>query len=292
VTTMVRLSEQPARMEEYAGTGGAFADLVRTLGVRVAVGAPIVVDGRLWGVVVANWTGGESPPADTEERMSQFAQLLDSAIANADSRAQLMASRSRLLTAADEARRRVVRDLHDGTQQRLVHAIVTLKLARQALRERDEKAEALVAEALEHAEQGKVELRELAHGILPAALTRGGLRAGVNAIVTRLDVPVVAHVPAGRFPAEVEASAYFVVAEALTNVVKHAHAGLAEVTASAENGRLHVEIRDDGIGGADPAGHGLVGMGDRVTALGGRLRIESPGGGGTLVAATLPLSGG
>jgi signal transduction histidine kinase len=292
VTTMVRLSEQPARMEEYAATDGALADLVRTLGVRVAVGAPIVVDGRLWGVVVANWTGGESPPADTEERMSQFAQLLDSAIANADSRAQLMASRSRLLTAADEARRRVVRDLHDGTQQRLVHAIVTLKLARQALRERDEKAEALVAEALQHAEQGKVELRELAHGILPAALTRGGLRAGVNAIVTRLDVPVEAHVPAGRFPAEVEASAYFVVAEALTNVVKHAHAGRAEVRASAENGRLHVEIRDDGIGGADPAGHGLVGMGDRVTALGGRLRIESPGGGGTLVAATLPLSGG
>jgi signal transduction histidine kinase len=290
VTTMVRRSERPARMESYAGTDGAIAELVHNLGVRATVGAPVVVDGLLWGVVIANWRGEESPPAGTEERMAQFAQLLDTAIANADSRDQLTASRARLLTAADEARRCVVRDLHDGAQQRLVHTIVMLKLAQRALREKDEHAESLVGEALAQAEQGTAELRELAHGILPAVLTRGGLRAGVRSVVGRLDLPVQVDVPAERFPAEIEASAYFIVAEALTNVVKHANAGRAEVRASVEDGMLHVEVRDDGIGGADPGGHGLVGIADRATALGGRLRIANPVGGGTLVAATLPLS--
>jgi signal transduction histidine kinase len=289
VTTMVRRSARPARVESYEGTQGAIAEMVQTLAVRAAVGAPIVVDGRLWGVVIANWRSEESPPADTEQRMAEFAELLDTAIANADSRDQLTASRARLLTAADEARRRVVRDLHDGAQQRLVHTIVTLKLAQRALRDQDETAEALVGEALEQAAQGNTELRELAHGILPAVLTRGGLQAGVDSLVARLDLPVHVGVAAERFPAEIEASAYFIVAEALTNAVKHAHAGRADVRASVEDGMLHVEVRDDGIGGADPGGHGLVGMGDRVTALGGRLTIESPAGGGTLVAATLPL---
>ena len=150
--------------------------------------------------------------------MSQFAELLDTAIANADSRDQLTASRARLLTAGDEARRRVVRDLHDGAQQRLVHTIVTLKLAQQAFRDEDGSAESLLGEALEQAEQGNRELRELAHGILPSVLTHGGLRAGVDAVVTRLDLPVRVDVPAERLPAEIEASAYFIVAEALTNV--------------------------------------------------------------------------
>jgi len=277
-------------MESYAGTHGAIAELVHDLGVRATVGAPVVVDGLLWGVVIANWRGEESPPAGTEERMAQFAQLLDTAIANADSRDQLTASRARLLTAADEARRRVVRDLHDGAQQRLVHTIVMLKLAQRALREKDEEAESLVGAALEQAEQGHTELRELAHGILPAVLTRGGLGEGVRSVVGRLDLPVQVDVPAERFPADIEASAYFIVAEALTNVVKHANAGRAEVRASVEDGMLHVEVRDDGIGGADPGGHGLVGIADRATALGGRLNIENPVGGGTLVAATLPLA--
>jgi PAS domain S-box-containing protein len=290
VTSSVRRSERSARMEHHEVTHGAIAQLARDPGVRASVGAPVVVDGRLWGVAVATWRGDESPPADTEERMAKFAELLDTAIANADSRDQLTASRARLLTEGDEARRRVVRDLHDGAQQRLVHTIVTLKFARQALRERDGDAESLVGQALELAEQGNEELRELAHGILPAVLTRGGLRAAVRSLVSRLDVPVQVDVPADRFPAEIEASAYFIVAEALTNVVKHAHAGRAEVRASVEDGMLRLEVCDDGIGGADPDGHGLVGMGDRATALGGRLQIESPAGGGTLVAATLPLS--
>jgi signal transduction histidine kinase len=289
VTAKVRHTGRPARMENYEGAPGALAELARTMGVRSSVATPIVVDGRLWGIITARWKGEQSPAAGTEERMAQFAQLLDTAIANADSRDQLTASRARLLTEADEARRRLVRDLHDGAQQRLVHTIITLKLAQQAIQGKDADTESLIGEALEQAEQSNTELRELAHGILPAVLTRGGLRAGINAMVTRLDLPVQVHVPNERFPAEIEASAYFIVAEALTNVVKHAHAGRAEVRARVEDGMLHVEVRDDGSGGADPGGHGLVAIGDRVTALGGRLEIESPAGGGTLLAATLPL---
>jgi signal transduction histidine kinase len=290
VTSLVRSSRSSARLEHNAGTPGAIAKLVGNLRVRASVGAPIVLDGRLWGVAVAHWSGDESPPADTERRMAKFAELLDTAVANADSRDQLTASRARLVTEADEARRRVVRDLHDGAQQRLVHTIVTLKLAQRAQQEDDQKARSLIAEALEQAQQGNRELRELAHGILPAVLTQGGLRSGVDTIVARLELPIDVDVPAERFPAEVEASAYFIVSEALTNVVKHARAERAEVTVFVQDGVLKVVVRDDGMGGADANGHGLIGLADRVTALGGRLKVESPEGGGTLVAAQLPLA--
>jgi signal transduction histidine kinase len=277
-------------MERFDVADGSIANYVRDQGVRASVGAPIVLEGRLWGIAVVYWTREESPPADTEDRIAQFAKLLETAIANADSREQLLASRARLLAAGDEARRRVVRDLHDGAQQRLVHAIVTLNLARQALQEHDAEAESLVGEALEAVEQGNEELRELAHGILPTVLTRGGLRAAVSAIVKRLDVPAELDIPDERFPAEIEASAYFIVAEALTNIVKHADATHAKVSTSAEHGMLRVEVRDDGIGGADPRSQGLVGMSDRVAALRGRLELESPPGVGTTVVSTLPLS--
>ncbi|HYZ30059.1 MAG TPA: GAF domain-containing protein [Thermoleophilaceae bacterium] len=288
VTSIVRRTGRPARIEQYEGMTGEIAEIARDLGARSVVGAPIVVDRGLWGVIVASWSRDESPAADTEERMAHFAELLDTAIANADSRDQLAASRARLLTAADEARRRVVRDLHDGAQQRLVQTILTLRLAQRAFGD-DGEAEALIRQALEQAEQGNAELRELAHGILPPVLTRGGLQAAVNSLVTRLDVLVDVDVPAERFAEEIEASAYFIIAEALTNVVKHSQASHAEVMVSVDDRTLHIDVRDDGIGGADPDGHGLVGIGDRVTALGGGLEVESPVSGGTVVTATLPL---
>ena len=253
----------------------AIGDVARRAGVRSAVAAPVVVDGRTWGVLAAIWADREPPPDDTEERMASFAELLDTAIANADSRDQLTASRARVLAAGDDARRRVVRDLHDGAQQRLVHTIVTLKLAQQALHEDRSDAEALLAEALGTAERATAEVRELAHGILPSVLTHGGLRAGVDAFVSRLDLPVDVDVSSERLPPDIEASAYFIVAEALTNVVKHARATRATVRAAVDDGVLTLEVRDDGVGGADPDGHGLVGIADRVDALGGRLRIES-----------------
>jgi len=289
VTATVRRTERPARIEDFAWADGPVAAIVRGMGLCVSVGAPIVVDGALWGAITASWGRKEPPPDDTEERMARFAELLDTAIANADSRDQLAASRARLVTAGDEARRRVVRDLHDGAQQRLVHTIVALKLAQRALRRQDGRAESVIAEALGHAEKSNEELRELAHGILPAALTRGGLRAAVRSLTGRLELPVDVDITRERVEADVEASAYFIVAEALTNVAKHAHAERAVVRASVADGALRVEVADDGVGGADPTGHGLVGMADRVTALGGRLEIDSPPAGGTRITATFPL---
>jgi signal transduction histidine kinase len=289
-TTMVAETGKPARVDDWADVPGPIAEFVRReLGVTSSVGSPIVVNGTLWGALALHTKGSPLPP-DTESRLLDFTELLGTAVANADSRDQLTASRARLVTEADQARRRVVRDLHDGAQQRLVQTILTLRMAQQALEPDSDQAAALLAEALTHVQQANTELRELAHGILPAVLAEGGLRSGISAIVSRLDLPVEVHVPSQRFPAEIEASAYFVVAEALTNVVKHAHAGRAQVRACLADGMLRVEVRDDGIGGADPAGHGLVGLADRVTALGGQLVIESPDSGGTLLAAKLPVS--
>ena len=288
-TATVRRTERSARIEHVEGAPGPLAELARATGLRVSVGAPIVVDGRLWGIITASWKREESPPADAEKRMARFAGLLDTAIANADSRDQLMASRARLVAAEDEARRRIVRDLHDGAQQRLVQTIVTLKLARRAAEDDGESADALVVEALDQAEQANAELRELAQGILPTILARGGLRAGVDTLVSRVRVPVDVDVIDERLPAEVEATAYFVVAEALTNVVKHSQAQSAEVRAWIEDSVLHLDVRDDGVGGARPNGTGLLGLTDRLAALGGRLRVESPPGRGTRIAATLRL---
>jgi signal transduction histidine kinase len=224
--------------------------------------------------------------------MAQFAELLDTAIANADSRAQLTSSRERLLTEADQARRRVARDLHDGAQQRMVETIFTLREAEQAIRDEDADARSLVGQALEGAELAITELRELVHGILPPILTHGGLLAAIKTVVTRLNLPVDVDVPTDRYSPEIEASAYFIVAEALTNVVKHAHARHAEIKALVVGGKLRVEVSDDGVGGADPDGHGMVGMSDRVMALGGRLEIDDRPAGGTLIVATLPLPAG
>lgn len=183
------------------------------------------------------------------------------------------------------------RDLHDGAQARLVHTILTLKLARGAVKSGDADAVDVLTEALEHAEQAQAELRELAHGILPAVLTRGGLRAAVEMLASRTPVRVENGVSVGRLPAPVEATAYFVVAEALTNVAKHAQARHVAVTGRITDGTLALSVRDDGIGGVLPGGSGLVGLADRVAALDGRLGVESPADGGTLIVAVIPTDG-
>jgi signal transduction histidine kinase len=289
VTARVLGTGRSARLNHYEKRSGIIAELARRSNVNMTVGAPILVEGALWGVMTASWTGQDLPPVDAEERLAAFVELLGTAIANADSSGQLTASRARVLTAGDEARRRVVRDLHDGAQQRLVQTIVTLKLAQRALHKDSEQAASLLAEALAHAQQGNTELRELAHGMFPSVLTRGGLRAGVDSLISRLDLPVDMDVTSTRLGPETEASAYFIVAEALTNVAKHSQATQAQVTAVIDNDTLSLHVRDDGIGGADPEGHGLAGVSDRVAALGGRLRIDSPRGRGTVLAAELPM---
>jgi signal transduction histidine kinase len=250
-----------------------------------------VVTGRLWGVIAAGTSLPEPLPADAEPRMAEFTELAATAISNVQARSDLAASRARIVAAADEERRRVVRDLHDGAQQRLVHTIITLKLAQRELQQNQEPGSELVAKALEHAQHANVELRELAHGILPAVLTRGGVRAGIEALASRMPVPIEVAVSVDRLPPPVEATAYFVVAEALTNIAKHARATGGAVQAHVEGGTLQLQVRDNGVGGARPDGSGLVGLADRLAVLGGRLQVESPPDGGTLVAAAIPLPG-
>ena len=283
---------RPARLDDPAHAAeGRLSDIKREIGVATTAATPIFVEGRLWGSITAGWVPDPPAPADAEQRLTEFAELLGVAISNADSRAKLTASRARIIAAQDDARRRVVRDLHDGAQQRLIHTIVTLRLAEQASGHDPERTRELVAEALEHASLSNAELRDLAQGLLPPVLTRGGLRAGVESLVSRLGMPVTLDLPEERFSAGLEASAYFVIAEALTNVLKHAAASRAEVRAVVDGAARVVSVRDAGVGGADPEGTGLVGIGDRVAALGGRLTIDSPVGGGTLVEARLPVDG-
>jgi PAS domain S-box-containing protein len=290
VASLVFQSGRPARIDGYSvGTGPTADRLRQRMNVYSSVAVPIVVDGRLWGLMIASSKQEQPLPADTESRLLGFTGLAETAISNAEARAELAASRARLMAAADEERRRVVRDLHDGAQQRVVHTIFTLKLALEALQANQPDGTGLVAEALDHAQHATAELRELSHGILPTVLTRGGLRAAVQALASRTPVPVEVTVSADRLPAAVEATAYFVVAESLTNVAKHARATAATVLAHVEDGTLQLRVRDDGAGGAHLEGSGLVGLADRLAALDGELRVESPPGRGTLVAADIPL---
>jgi signal transduction histidine kinase len=290
IAALVRDRGGPTRVESFERARGPIAEEARALGIRSSVGCPILVEGAVWGVIAAS-SKREAPfPAGTEAQIAAFTELVATAIANAESRAELAASRARVVTTADETRRRMERDLHDGVQQRLVHAVITLKMARKSMGDRDGPAVELVDESLEHAERAMEQLRDFAHGILPAALTRGGLRAGIETLVSRTRLPLSLDVTGERFPPALEATAYFIVAESLTNVVKHAQASHAEVTASVLNGALRVEVRDDGVGGARLEGSsGLIGLEDRAEALDGELHVESRQGEGTVVSATLPI---
>jgi PAS domain S-box-containing protein len=279
---------QSARVDDYSSSSQPVAQRVDRLGIRCSVAVPIIVEGALWGSIGAG-TQHAHFPADAEQRMLEFTELAGTAIANAESRSELIASRARVVAASDDTRWRIERDLHDGAQQRLVHTVITLKMARRMLETDGEAAAALVAEALDHAERASVELRELVQGILPPVLTQGGLPAAVEALASRMPLPVDIGAAVGRLPAAVEATAYFVVAEALTNVAKHSHAHRATVAARIDDGTLQLRVRDDGVGGARPEGGGFVGLADRLAVLDGQLRVESPAGGGTLVAADIPL---
>ena len=291
VADRVRSGRRAERIDDYAREVDAAQ--AAGLGIRAAVHVPILVAGRVWGMLSA--TSGEGPlPRATETRLVQFADLAGTAIAHAESRSELLASRARVVATADETRRRIQRDLHDGAQRRLVQTIITLKLARDALGDGDAEAVAeWLEESLTQAEQTITELRDLVRGILPASLASGGLAVGVASLVEGLPLPVSVDVLDERLPERVETTAYFVVAEALTNVVKHARASRVAVVARLDEGagRLVLEVRDDGRGGADAgAGSGLMGLRDRVDALEGTLSVASPPGGGTTVRVTLPLA--
>jgi signal transduction histidine kinase len=288
IVAMVLRSGRAARLDN-ADRGQASSPAFAEFELGSGVGAPIVVESRVWGMIGAGWTQPEAPP-EAEGRVAEFTELVATAIANAASRDELTASRARVVATADETRRRIERDLHDGAQQRLVHTIISLKLARRELGDNGAPSAHVLDEALEHAERANVQLRELVHGILPTVLRQGGLRAGVQALVSRVPLAVSVDVTRERLPPAVEATAYFIVAEALTNVIKHAGAGSAQIRAFVEQDSLHLEVRDDGAGGAIvDGGSGLLGLRDRAAALNGELRVESPPGGGTAITGTLPI---
>ena len=279
----------PAQVDEetWADRSDPFAEALRELGIRSMVASPIIVEGRLWGVV--NALSRQGPfPADTTDRMADFTELVATAVGNAQSRAEVAASRARIVAAADEARRRIERDLHDGAQQRLVALVLRLREAAEPA-ERDLRVD-LVAAATGLTEVLD-DLREISRGIHPAILSNAGLQPALRTLGRRSAVPVILDVRiGGRLPEQVAVGAYYVVSEMLTNAAKHARASIVEVDAAVENGTLRVRVRDDGVGGADPErGSGLVGLKDRIDALGGTFSVHSPLGGGTTVTCGLPV---
>ncbi len=283
---------RPVRIEDFDEVGGVVAQLMRDLGIRAAAAGPIVLGGRLWGALTAAWPDPAAMPPGAEDRVAAFTELLSHAIENAEARQELAASRARLVEAADAARRRIERDLHDGAQQRLVAAALELTILEGRLDRDPAGAKAVLGRAREHLEHGLGELRDLARGIHPAVLTERGLEAAVLALVQRAPVPVDLDVDVPeRLDAGIEAAAYFVVSEALTNVAKYADARTVDVALRTSGGTLLVTIADDGVGGADlDRGSGLRGLADRVQAVGGVLEVSSPPGEGTRLCARLPTN--
>jgi signal transduction histidine kinase len=291
VVARVVRSGAAARVERYEQASGELATRVLSAGYRGAVAAPVNVGGRLWGVLAAATTSSDPLPADTEQRLVDFAELVAQALANADAYEKLAASRARLVEVGDAERQRLERNLHDGAQQRLVSVALELSMAAGKLESDPAAARELLATAQADLARGLDELRELARGIHPVVLTERGLGPALDALVARAPVPVeVTAVPDERLAAQVEAAAYYVVAEAITNVAKYAHASSATVSIGQANGTATVTVADDGVGGADPAsGTGLRGLAARVEALNGRLDVDSPRGGGTRITAEIPL---
>jgi len=289
INELVCRTGAPGRFDTYDGVPGRLAQRLRGLGIRSEVGAPVVVGGHVWGALIAGTDRPVPLPVGTEDRLARFAELIGTAVGNAADHAELVASRARIVAAGDAARLRLARDLHDGAQQRLVSVVMSLQLADQ---QRDDPAalHRLLAGALDNARAGIADLRELAAGMHPTILTNRGLRGAARSLADRSAVAVAVTAPEERFAPPVELAAYFVIAEALTNIDKHASASRAAVRVARDRDQdaVTITIDDDGVGGASfDAGHGLLGLRDRVEALGGTLVLDSPPGQGTHLRATL-----
>jgi signal transduction histidine kinase len=287
LTATVRRTGQAARVDDYGDLPGGEPYLRE--GLRSAVGMPILVNGRLWGMIAVGSGGGPLPP-DTEQRMTEFTDLLATALASAQSRSELIASRARIVAASDEARRRVERDLHDGAQQRLIGLALRLRSAETSA-ESDDVRDAITSVAAELLDVID-DLREICRGIHPAILSERGLVPALRSLARRSAVPVDVRMRLDdRLPEPIEVGAYYVVCETLANAAKHAQASVVEVDAEVSAGTLHLRVRDDGIGGAQLAGgSGLIGLRDRVEALGGTLALHSPEGCGTTIWCELPTT--
>jgi signal transduction histidine kinase len=271
----------------WSSRDGPLAEAGKRLGIVSQVSCPIDVEGGLWGTIAV--ISREELPRDTEQRLEKFTDLVSTAIANAEGKSELAASRMRIVAAADEARRRIERDLHDGIQQRLI--ALTFRARAMTRKPPDERA-GIAAELAEGLKEASDELRKVSRGIHPTILTEAGLGPALRALARRSDVPIDVEVRLDeRLPAPVEVAAYYIASEALTNVAKHAHANVVQLTAAHNHGILTLEIRDDGVGGVDASrGSGILGLTDRVEALGGWFALESPPGRGTTISVELPIA--
>ena len=282
---------QPARVDSFEGAVGPAAERMRQLGIHSSVGAPIIINGSIWGALVIGSAQSDPMPPETEARIGDFADLVATAIANAETRAELTASRARIVTAGDQARRRFERDLHDGAQQRIVSLGLELRAMEAAVPDDHQELRNRLSNVVDGLVGVSTELQEISRGIHPAILSKGGLGPAIKTLARRSAVPVELDLSVDRrLPESVEVAAYYVVAEALTNAAKHAHASEVKVFAATAECDLHLTISDDGIGGAVAgAGSGLLGLKDRVEALAGRLSISSSAGSGTTLAVAIPL---
>ncbi|MGF6884834.1 signal transduction histidine kinase [Nocardia sp. GAS34] len=290
VPAMVLRTGRPARVDSYENAAGSTAVRIRELGLRGAVGAPIVVNGRVWGAAIVGSSRPEPLPPDTEARVADFTDLVATAIANAEAHAELTASRARIVAAADDARRRIERDLHDGAQQRLVSLGLELRSAEASVPTELDALRGQISHIVSGLTGVSEDLQEISRGIHPAILSKG-LGPALKTLARRSTVPVELDLHVDRrLPESAEVTAYYVAAEALTNSAKHAQASQVNARVEADRATLRLSIRDDGIGGADICrGSGIVGLIDRVEALGGRMEIASPAGDGTSLLATIPL---
>jgi signal transduction histidine kinase len=291
IASMVYHTGRTARMDSDETASGPSAARIRELGLRSGVGVPIVVGGRVWGAAIVGSSRPETLPPGTEADMADFTDLVATAIANAETRAQLTASRTRIVAAADDARRRFERDLHDGAQQRLVSLALQLRTAEACVPPELQPLKQQIAAVVEGLSGATADLQEISRGIHPAILSRGGLGPALKTLARRSTVPVTLRVGVDRRlrePAEV--AAYYVVTEGLTNVAKHARASEVTVSAEVDGPNLRLSIEDDGTGCADSArGSGLTGLVDRVEALGGTMEIASRAGRGTSLVVTIPV---
>jgi PAS domain S-box-containing protein len=287
----IQRTAAPARVDSYADAKGELAALIRRRGIRSEVGAPVIVGGHLWGALIAGTDGDEPLPAGAERRVASFAELIATAVSNATTRSELITSRARIVAAGDEARRRIERNLHDGTQQRLIALGLDLQSVRAAI-----PAELVDAHSGLERIGGDLEailddVREISRGLHPALLSQAGLGPSLRALARNFPVPVKLDVSISERPSEsIEIAVYYVVSEALANVVKHAHASEISIALRTSGSAIRARIEDDGVGGAETsAGSGLVGLIDRVEALGGRFTLDSPPGAGTAISIVLPL---
>ena len=291
IAAMVRRSGRVARMDSHDHASGSAAARIRELGLTSGVGAPIMAGSQVWGAAIAGSSRSDAFPASAEQRVSDFADLITIAIANAQARADLNTSRARIVAAADDTRRRIERDLHDGAQQRLVSLGLQLRLAEESVPDEQTALREQISRVVTGLVGVSDELREISHGIHPAILSKGGLGPALKTLARRSTVPVKLDLAVPqRLPEYVEVASYYVAAEALTNVAKHAHASEVQLAAKSEEADIHLSIRDNGIGGVDVGkGSGLVGLIDRVEALGGQISLTSHLGDGTSLDVRIPL---